>query len=249
MSSIFRLRPSSKSTIDELHNSYLWFSRPTEFNDSDDANIIAFAETNEKVKESFNRVFKNYVGLGKEAEFSGICCFTESLPIIKDWKYFPKGYDGIFIEYDKEMLEQHFINIYGLGDCFKKVDYLSNPLVIKSSSDYDILWEIVGDDLLYKSLWEIEHDSKLMDKLFLKLFTRIGDKYEKQKELRVILGGRNIPDKSPDLKGYKINIPSISIKNTYIHPNTKQTFVTELENVITKDIAIIRLTEKSNNPC
>ena len=126
MRSIFRLRPSNAKTIDELQNSYLWFSRPTEYNVSDDSNIIAFAETNEKVKESFNRVFENYKELGKEAGYSGICCFTESLPNVKDWKCFPKGYRGIFIEYDKEMLEQHFINFYGLGDCFKEVDYLSN---------------------------------------------------------------------------------------------------------------------------
>ena len=41
------------------------------------------------------------------------------------------------------------------------------------------MWKGIGDDLMYKSLWGIEYDRRLMDKLFHKLFTRIGDNYKK----------------------------------------------------------------------
>jgi len=243
MTTIFRYRPSNAMTIDELQYSYLWFSRPTEYKDCDDSNIIAFAETNENVKESFNRVFEDYIKLGEKARYSGICCFTEFLPDLKDWKCFPKGHDGIFIEYDKEVLEEHFARIYGIGDCFKKVEYLTNQLVVKSSSAYDILWETVDNGFIYKSFWEIEHDCKLMDNFFLKLFTRISDCYIKQNELRVILGGRNIPDNSPDLKGYKVQVPINSIKNIYTQPSTKDTIVAELEKLISKEMSLIKLTK------
>ena len=36
----------------------------------------------------------------------------------------------------------------------------------------------------------------------------------------------------------------LSIKNIYIHPNIKQTFVEKLEKVITKDMTLIKLTDK-----
>lgn len=242
MSTIFRLRPSIEFTLDELKNNYLWFSRPTEYKDIEDSNIIAFAETNEKIKESFNRVFSNYVELGKEAGYTGICCFTETLPDLSNWNCFPKGVNGIFIEYDKNILEEHFINTYFIGDCFKKVEYLSAPLIIESSSDYDILWEIKEDGIFYESLWQIEHDEKLLDKFFLKLFTRINEKYKKQKEVRVILGNRNIPFKNPDLKGYQIQIPNTSLKRIFVQPNTPEKFVQELRKIIPIEISIVKLT-------
>ena len=43
MNNIYRVRPANEYTIDELKNSYLWFSRPKGFKgDIDDANICAF---------------------------------------------------------------------------------------------------------------------------------------------------------------------------------------------------------------
>jgi hypothetical protein len=57
MNSIYRLRPFDEKTIDEFKNSYLWFSRPTEYNDISDSNVIAFIEHNESIKDSFDRIF------------------------------------------------------------------------------------------------------------------------------------------------------------------------------------------------
>ena len=201
-----------------------------------DANIIAFAEANENIKDAFNRVFFNYKNLGKHVSLSGICCFTESLPEIDDWKYFRKGFNGIVIEYNKDLLKNHFLNNYVLGNCFTKVEYLSNQIVLKSSTPncYDILWKVKHNgDLLYKSIQgDIERDEKEMEKLIFKLLTRINIKYQKQKELRIILGGRNIPDKSPDLKGYKILIPHSSIVKIHTHPKTPLEFVKNLHHII-----------------
>jgi hypothetical protein len=242
MSLIYRLRPSKETTIEELKDCYLWLSRPTGYKDIEDSNVLAFAEANENIKDSFNRVFSNYFELAQEANNNGICSFTDSLPELKKWKKFPGGNNGIFIEYDRQILSEYFMKSYGIGDCFNQVEYLVEPIIIKKCDDYHILWEKYKDgSFLYISLWQIEHDSKLMDRLFLKLFTRINKKYKEQKELRIILGGRNIPDKTNNNIGYKIQIPIDSIKAIYVQPKTPQNFINELKTVINPQIQIVKL--------
>ena len=107
MSKVYRLRPSTEITIEELTTPYIWFSRPSEYKDCDDANIVAFAEANENIKEALDRVFSNHLAFSKEISFSGICCFSKSLPELDVWRKFPNGHNGIFIEYDKEKIEKY----------------------------------------------------------------------------------------------------------------------------------------------
>ncbi|MDL2228600.1 hypothetical protein LJC30_06915 [Odoribacter sp. OttesenSCG-928-L07] len=243
---IFRLRPSNDLTIDELKNNYLWFSRPTEYKDQEDANIIAFAEANENIKDTFNRIFSNYIDLGEAVSLLGICCFAEHLPKKNEWKCFPKGHNGIVIEYDRDKLEKHFFDVFYLGDCFKKVEYVSDPIVIKSSTDagYDVLWEIDENGCCYKSLkGDIERDTRDMDEFILKLLTRINIKYQIQHEHRIILNHRNIPETVQGLKGYQKQIPIDSILNIYVHPTTPKKFINDLRSVISDNITIKTISE------
>jgi len=106
----------------------------------------------------------------------------------------------------------------GIGDCFNKVEYLANPIVFDAYSKYDIAWETTENGTCYKALRYIEKDPKSMDKLFLKMFTRLSDKHIKQNELRIILGGRNVPDKSDNLKGYVVKIPRNAIRRIIVGP-------------------------------
>ena len=241
MSKLFRFRPANHLTMEELKTGYVWFSRPTEYKDKEDSNIIAFAEKNENVKESLNRVFRNYVEFGTELSYCGICCFTETLPKSKDWHKFPKGPKGIIIEYDKEKIEQYFIHHYALGNCFKKVEYCQNQLIIESSnSDHDdVLWEVEENGISYKSLrGDIERSEKLMDEFLERLFTRINKKFDKQNELRIILGSRHFTDRTAELKGYKISIPLSTIIRIHVSPDTPELFIAELKEIIPSTIAI-----------
>ena len=231
MNTIYRLRPSFDLTIHELKESYLWFSRPTEYKDVEDSNIFSFIEKTESIKSSFERIYKNYKEVANLCKLVGICSFTRTLPILNYWSKFPNGYNGIFIEYNKEVLENYFVKIYGLGDCFKPVEYLSNPTLFCSLDEHNILWEKKEDGEFYKSLRAIENDPKLLDQLFLKMFTRVNDKFSPQNEARIILGGRNIPDMSKNIKGYKVMIPKEAIQNIYFHPQTPKSFIDELNKI------------------
>jgi hypothetical protein len=238
MDKIYRLRPAQDTTLDELKSGYLWFSRPTGFNDVEDANIIAFTDKNENIKDAFDRVFSNHSFLAEELSYIGICCFTDILPKQEKWKRFPKGNKGIFIEYDKTKVEQYFLDKHYLGDCFREVEYLDKQLLIESSTNdgYDVLWEVYEDGCLYLSIrGDIERDIKKMDQFILKLLTRINSRFKEQKELRIILSGTRIPTKDPHIKGYKIPLPSDFITRIYIQDTTPDTFVSELKKNIDGD--------------
>lgn len=58
---IFRVRYCDENTIDELTNSYLWFSRPLNFKgDTKDANIGAFVTDTDAIKRGLMYVDPNF---------------------------------------------------------------------------------------------------------------------------------------------------------------------------------------------
>lgn len=218
MTSVYRYRPYNDYSIDELNNSYLWFSTPIGFKDVEDSNISSFVRNNESIRNSFDRKFNSPDTIIEKCKKIGICCFTKELPQKNNWNRFPKGGNGFFIEYDKEILERHFLQ----GNCFRNVEYYHNPLKFSSYRDhYDIEWERNEDGILYRSLREIENDIRLLDQLFLKMFTRINIKYKKQNEVRIILAGVNAPNLEHTDIGLRKNIPTNSIKNIYLKSNSK----------------------------
>lgn len=86
---LYRLRPAEDLSIEEIKNHYLWFSRPSGFNDIQDSNIMRFVKENDSIKESFKDVFIDYKEVLKLASYTGICCFTNVLPPSKEWQFFP----------------------------------------------------------------------------------------------------------------------------------------------------------------
>ncbi|GAA4924532.1 hypothetical protein [Mucilaginibacter defluvii] len=225
MSKIYRVRPANEKTVEEIKEHYLWFSRPSAFKDTNDANVFAFIKENESINSAFTRLFKDNVDVAEESAIAGICCFTEDMPSPATLGKFPNAKNGLVMEFDRNILEEHFVKNYGLGDCFKKVEYLNDPTLFKSTNEYDILWEKTEDGEIYKTINEISLSEKCMDQLFLKMFTRIGEQFSKQNESRVILAGRNTPDRSKDVAGYKIEFPKEAIKAVYIHENAQQSIV------------------------
>ncbi len=238
MNKIFRLRPANEITIEELKNHYLWFSRPTEYSDIEDSNVLSFINNNESIEQSFKRMFNEYERIADLSKLIGICCFTKKLPKSHLWRKFPKGHNAIVIEYNKEIIVEHLIDEIGLGDCFRNVEYLPNPTLFKSYSKYDIIWNQDTNGESYKTLNEIEKDPKLLDELFLKMFTRINEKFSSQNEARIILGGENIPNNDKKIKGYKINIPDKSVLKIYTNSKTPKKFIKTLNELGIKTIEI-----------
>ena len=242
MEKVFRFRPANDFTIEEIKNEYLWFSRPTEFNDNMDSNIIGFAENNEGIKQAFNRVFGDYNFIGEYVSYTGICCFTETSPRDIDWIRFPKGHNGVFIEYHKSLIENSILNYFSVGDCFKKVDYVPNPSIFDSSSDSndDILWEENNGIKCYKSLrGDIERNQRNMEIFLIKLFTRISDRFIAQNEVRIILGKKKF--NNSDVVGYRVSIDRDCVKAIYYNKYTSESFINNLKKIINNNIPLIKI--------
>ena len=63
-----------------------------------------------------------------------------------------------------------------------------------------------------------------MDRLIKLLLTRINSKYRFQDELRIILGGRNIPIFDKSVSGYLVPIPKNAIKMIHLYKDTHKKF-------------------------
>ncbi len=243
MSSIYRVRPANKSTLDELTNSYLWFSKPNGFKgDAKDANIGAFVTDTAAIKRGIDFYFEMlgikfpYEEWYEKMSHTGICCFTSKLPNRKRIKKFPKcsQRNCICIEYNKDIIESFFLNHkhYPIVPCFIPVVYDNNPTKIEAFDEWSILWERTPEGSLYKTIPGILHEHPRECDLFLrKLLTRLNSKFKFQKEERIILGGGNIPSYDKSILGYKIEIPMESIIKIYVYPNVSHKFKEHLMSI------------------
>lgn len=233
---IYRVRPINKNTLDEVLTPYLWFSRPEGFKgDHNDANIRAFVENTEAIKKGIEYwkpefPFEEwYEGMAK----TGICCFTRNIPRKNSLGAFPKcgSENAICIEYDKYKLTSFFETHprYPLYPCFHKVEYSQNPTRLEMLDDWSILWSVETNHKEYRTLPGIlnSHPREL-DKFLFKLLSRLSSKFKRQKEERIIIGGRNIPDLSDDSPGYKIPIPEDAITRILVYKNVPQNWIEEL---------------------
>jgi len=236
--SVFRLRPMNNKTIDELNTPYLWFSRSSSFNDPNDANIKAFIENSSIVKDALKRHLteQSYNKFIELMNCTGICCFTKALPSVKSRLDFPKGFNSICIEYDKEILEDFFLKSkFAINNCFTDVLYCKNPLKLNDEGDYHILSSIeyldssdpeetdtVKQNCLYESLLSLTRNEKDLEHLIILLLSRICCKFHRQHELRIILGGRNIPDFNPNIRGYQVVIPPEAILKVHLYGQSKK---------------------------
>ena len=160
----------------------------------------------------------------------GVCCFTSKRPSNKQRNKFPNKSNTICIEYNKPMLEDFFLKSkYALADCFKTVEYYKNPTVFEKDGEYHIITKNDKSGVQSESVKSIFYNERFLDKFFWKLLTRIDYKFKNQKELRIVLAGRNITNIDEQILGYKVEIKQETINAIYIYPNTEKSFIEKLE--------------------
>lgn len=230
MSSVYRIRPCNDLTIDEIQNHYLWFSRRSGFNDPDDANIGAFLDNNEVLRETFERKLttEGIEFFRNKMECTGICCFTDKKPSSRMKNRFPGGKDCVCIEYDKDKIESFFQNKYALVNCFCEVLYFNSPIIFELDGKYHILTKKDKEGFLYESVLGLTRTEKDKEKLIKILLTRINSQYHFQNEQRIILGGRNIPSFDSNISGYQVQIPKDAIVNIHKYKDTDEDFINKI---------------------
>jgi hypothetical protein len=217
---IYRLRPLAESTLTELKEPYLWFSKPTAFKDVEDANISMFVEHNGIVKDALSQVFsENQIQeLTDRMRHIGICCFTTHMPNREEKNQFPKGYRSMVIEFDKECLSEYFLNSqYAIANCFYPIKYTDNPIKVEQDGNYHYLYDKGDWGEHYKSIKELAIHPRYVDRFIFFLLTRLNERFSIQKEERIILSGHNIKEFDDNVAGYKIQIPRKCIRKIYFY--------------------------------
>lgn len=233
---IYRFRPC-RYAIDELKDSYLWFSMPKGFNDPNDANLGAFVICNRPILRALLRYCHNQKSVIKQwikaFSFTGICCFTRCHPKKEAFQNFPgcKHY-GVCVEFDKLALEDFFYKpTYHINPCFLDVQYAKCPTQLEQDGEWRILTEDNGEWKKYQNTKDM--DPKKFDQLIRLFLSRVSDKFSRQQEERIILGGINIPPHDETTKGYKIKIPNDLIHRIYVHPKCPDKFIEQLYKIHT----------------
>lgn len=246
----YRVRPCNSFTLDELRRGYIWFSRPTCYNDTEDANIAAFINDTDAIERGLL-----YAGYRKECidkyvnEMShiGICCFTKEMPSGAKLACFPecKRNNAIVIKYNRDKLKEFFEThrVHPLYPCFHDVIYDKVPTKLDKFDEWSFL---VGKDelgnRLYKTIPGILHEHpRELDKLIFILYTRIKSRFENQKEERIIIAGRNIPKHNNETTGYQIQIPIEVIDTVYVYSSVTEDFREELNEILSIANKIVSL--------
>ena len=214
----YRLRPMCGNTLDELQNHYLWFSKRQGFKDKYDANIGAFLEDTIQIYNGLKYHFKEEINeFVKQMDEIGICCFTKSLPKRKLLHKYPNGKHSICVKYDVNLLEEWFLNHYGIYKPFKDIEYSECPTKIETNGEYHILIEETKDGRIYESVRTLVHSRRGFERLIILLLTRLKSEYLIQNETRIILGGFHLEDLKTSEQGYKITIPSEAITRIFVY--------------------------------
>lgn len=239
MDVVYRVRPANEFTIAELKEPYLWFSRPVGFKgDRNDANICAFINDTGAIRLGIEHSLPEfpYESFYKQMGHTGICCFTSELPDNERIKGFRKcsKRNCVCVEYDKHKLEEFFKNHKStpIHPCFIPVVYDDNPTELDTYDKWSFQWSEDQDGKQYKTIPGIlQGHPRDRDVFIQKLFSRISYRFKDQKEIRIILGGCNIPSHDENLLGYRIPIPEYAINRVILYPNVQKDYEEQLNEI------------------
>ncbi|MBR2415546.1 MAG: hypothetical protein IKB11_02200 [Bacteroidaceae bacterium] len=113
---------------------------------------------------------------------------------------------------------------------FKNVEYCSVPTFFEKDGEYHIVTRENEDGTLFESVKSLFLNERCFDRFIWTILTRINKSFEKQRELRIILAGRNIIDTNESIKGYKVILPSEAIRKIHIYESIDSNFIEGLKN-------------------
>lgn len=181
--SIFKYYSVNDFSFDSLKKKYLYFSKPTDFNDPFDCstNLISFINENSKNKTRHKRKEKTFA---EKLNHIGICCFSRLNDSILMWSHYASSHKGYCVEY-KTNIRENGINPLD-------VNYIS---IFKKSNYFDKATESIVHLIYSKSSeWSYENELRSL-KTHLK-----GDKERKIKyqdtDIQAIYFGINIEEKT-----------------------------------------------------
>jgi hypothetical protein len=219
--------------IESFKENYLWFSKPTFFNDPFDCNMEIIMHYNNFLN-SVNSISDKAEDLIISATKDfGICCFSETNDNIHMWSHYAQSHKGICVEYDFSDDEDYFSNLLQCNCSILDVDYRDKLIDLNG----DI--ELKRNPKEVKTISEIIKNPKSLDILFEKLLLQKNKTiWSNEKEKRIIIGGQgreNNKDKEVQ-NGYKIPIERKFIKSVIFGVNASKNLRSEMMNIFKDQI-------------
>ncbi|MBI5914756.1 MAG: DUF2971 domain-containing protein [Bacteroidetes bacterium] len=143
---VYKFSSVDDNLIKTLEESYLWLSKPSDFNDpfDCDSNFISFNKNTDK-KLSFE------ITLETVSKAWGVCCFTQEYDSILMWSHYANKHKGVCLGFDPRTSTETFLLL--------KVDYVKD---FESSEYFDSKFKAIPHMMITKAgCWEYEQEMRI----------------------------------------------------------------------------------------
>jgi len=139
---IFKYYSLNEYNFESIRDKYLYFPRPSDFNDPFDCNseLISFINENSKLKTNHKKIKKNFVD---KFENTGVCCFSRSKESILMWSHYATKHQGFCIEFraNKNIdginpLDVNYVSEFRKAEYFEKAERAIFHLLFTKSDEW-----------------------------------------------------------------------------------------------------------------
>ena len=229
MKILYKYCSISINSLSAISNSYLFFSKPENFNDPFDSQL------NMLLYSGASYLLGSMEKLNMVREKIGVTCFSDSNDNQHMWAHYASRHQGICIGYDVTLIEEYFSR-NALGIEAVKVNYISE--LPQLSAGRIRTRNINNEPITYDSN-KFSSDSKEFDKLIQNLLLikdlniwAIENEWRIVAHPRAILVGKEIQKVTEISAGYKFHIPINSIKSIYFGINISDENITLVKSIL-----------------
>lgn len=140
--SIYKYYSLNEYNFESVQNKYLYFAKPSDFNDPFDCNnnLISFINENSKNKTRHKTKEKKFAEKMKNI---GICCFSRTKDSVLMWSHYASKHQGFCIEYRTNQdidginpLDINYVSKFKKAQYFEKAERAIFHLLFTKSNDW-----------------------------------------------------------------------------------------------------------------
>ena len=259
---IFKYYSWDTYSKESFEQRYFWFSKPTNFNDPFDSNMVllkAFEKSNEIFEQRFDENITLYDYIKDSTDNFGVLCFTKETEVGKIgdkgfnnlhfWSHYADSHKGLSIGFDKELVEHYYSDKLRCKASLSMVNYLKMPINI---DNYDFIRNKEDNYTITQRISRIfgaYRDEKNIDAFFQQvLLFKDARIWSNENEFRIVLAGRalnGLKESNPftsvdfdvfDKNGYRLPYPEGNIiKEVTFGVNFKKEEISNAISLISKN--------------
>jgi Protein of unknown function (DUF2971) len=204
---IFRFRPNSNRTIQEIAQNYIFFADRNSLNDPFDSNpeLVKLTENSQEIEKFYNLV------ANKIAEKSVRANFQENYDLKSFQKYSQEKVPDLILEFGIACFSMHIMNMPLWANYANNHSGVCLQFNIENDSEF---FKVLNPIYYHENLNQLEFNPIIENNELLKIFFRKHQSWEYEKEIRVL----------KDLKG-KYNYNKKALRNVILGYNAEPDYI------------------------